>query len=150
MKLLLLRHGQSGGNVGLKGKDEFDNLTLRGVKQAEEAGGKLKKRKISAIYCSTAKRCEQTLDEILKVHDAMVPIHISRLIRPKMKKESWGKVQRRVKLFLADLECETEETDTVVVISHLPIIKMFAYEIEGKTEFWENGEVKEIEIKKLL
>jgi broad specificity phosphatase PhoE len=130
------------------GKDEFDTLTLRGVKQAEEAAEKLKSKNIRAIYCSTAKRCEQSLDEILKVKEEMVPIHISRLLRPKTKKEKLEELQRRVKLFLADLECETEKDDEVLIISHLPIVKMFEYEIEGKADFWENGEIRELNYSK--
>lgn len=148
MKLILMRHGQSGGNVGLKGKDEFDSLTLRGVKQAEEAGGKLKERKIRAIYCSMAKRCEQTLDEVLRQKNEVIPIHISRLLGPKTKKEKWENLQKRVQLFLADLECEADENDEILIISHLPVVKMFEYQIEGKIDFLENGGIREYEVKK--
>ena len=48
-----------------------------------------------------------------------------------------------MKLFLADLECEAENDDEVLIISHLPVIKMFEYEITGKAGFWENGEIRE-------
>jgi len=144
MKLILMRHGQSGGNVGLKG-DEFDRLTLRGVKQAEEAGKKIKNRKIKVIYCSPVGRCVQTLDEILEVKKKQVPANLSRLIKPKLKKEKLEELQKRVILFLEDLKCELEEDEEALVISHLPVVKMFEYEITGKADFWENGEIKEFD-----
>jgi len=133
--------------VGLKG-DEFDNLTLRGVKQAEKAGKKLKNRKIKIIYCSPAGRCVQTLDEIMEVKKSQLPAGLSRLIKPKLKKENLEDLKKRVALFLEDLKCELEEDEKALVISHLPVLKMFNYLLEKKTKHFENGEMREVVIEK--
>ena len=78
----------------------------------------------------------------------MVPIFMSQLLRPKTKKEGYHELQKRIKLFLADLECELEEDDEILIISHFLIQKMFIYEITGKTEELDNGAIRELEIKK--
>lgn len=136
MKLILVRHGE-----------HFDNsLTIKGVKQAVEVAAKLADTKISAIYCSPTGRCEQTLDEILRIRSDMFPISMSRLLAPKTNLESLEKLKSRVTLFVDDLKYEFEQDDTVVAISHLAVIRMISYLVNGQDRELEMGEMTEIAI----
>ena len=103
MKLILIRHGESARNLptGRQVLVESDNnLTVKGVHQAIEAGAKLLREKISAIYCSQTPRCIQTMDEILRIRDDSFPIHFTRLVGPKKKLESYEKLKARIELFM--------------------------------------------------
>jgi broad specificity phosphatase PhoE len=144
MKLILIRHGESARNRGYEVLGEENNLTVVGVKQAVEVGAELAPKKISAIYCSQTPRCEQTMDEILRIRDDSFPIHFSRLLGPKMKSENYEKLKARVELFLDDLKYDHSEEDIVVVISHQMTISMALFLIEGKQEKLANGEIREI------
>ena len=116
MKLILVRHGEA-----------FEgDLTIKGVKQAIATAENLKNTKIDAIYCSNTNRAEQTLDEILRVRDEEIRIAFSSLVRPKLKSESLENLKNRVELFLDDLKYDHEK-ETVLVISHSAVIKMFLY-----------------------
>jgi broad specificity phosphatase PhoE len=125
--------------------DEENNLTTKGVEQAVKIGEELKEQKIETIYCSPAPRCVQTLDEILRVREDKMPIHLTSLVGPKLKKENYEKLKARVKLFLDDLEYDHKKTDTVVVISHQAVIGMIIHLVIGEPKKMENGEMMEIE-----
>ncbi|MCX6726685.1 MAG: phosphoglycerate mutase family protein [Candidatus Shapirobacteria bacterium] len=144
MKLILVRHGQSARNAGYEILDEENSLTIKGVKQAVEAGAVLAPKKIDAIYCSPAKRCIQTLDEILRVRDDNFAIHLTRLLGPKFKKENYEKIKARVELFLDDLKYDHKKTETVVIVSHHVSLEMMILILTGKTKKLENGELFEI------
>ena len=144
MKLILVRHGESARNRGYEVAGEENNLTAVGVKQAIEVGAMLAHEKISAIYCSQTPRCEQTMDEILRIRDDSFPIHFTRLIGPKMKSENYEKLKMRTELFLDDLKYDHKEGETVVVISHQMVISMALFLINGKQEKIGNGEIREI------
>lgn len=146
MKIIFIRHGESARNRGCEVPDEENNLTAKGVSQAIEIGAKLAPIKINAIYCSKTPRCEQTMDEILRVRDDNFPIHFSRLIGPKIKKESYEKLKARVELFLDDLKYDHKKNETVVVISHSLPISMALFLINGKQEKTGNGEIKEVTV----
>jgi len=136
MKLILVRHGEY----------FEDALTIRGVKQAVEAGAKLAEEKIEAIYCSPAKRCIQTLDEILRVRNDNFGIHISRLIGPKMKSEKYEKLKARVELFLDDVKYDHQKNHTIVVVAHQIVISMMILLISQETKKLNYGELFEIEL----
>lgn len=67
-KLILVRHGESEWNKLGKwtGKTEVD-LTENGFLMAQKMGEAVKDIKIDRVFCSTQKRAQETLDEILKV-----------------------------------------------------------------------------------
>ena len=76
MKLYLIRHAESVGNVNgnLTATTDFE-LTDKGVKQAKRLGEALRKElagKTVQAYCSPLSRAKQTLNEILKWCDAKV------------------------------------------------------------------------------
>ena len=146
MKLILIRHGESAQNVGLDKLGEDNNLTLKGVHQAVEAGKNLIDTKINAIYCSPSDRCVQTLDEVLRVRDDDFPIHLTKLLGPKTSLEPFEKLKARVELFLDDLKYDQGETDTVVIISHQLVIRMIIFQITGNDRNLENGETVELEM----
>jgi broad specificity phosphatase PhoE len=147
MKLILVRHGESAHNRGYKVAGEENNLTAIGVQQAIRVGGELAKIKINAIYCSPTPRCEQTLDEILRIRDDDMGIHFTSLVGPKLKKENYEKLKARIELFIDDLRYDHEKGETVVVISHLLPIEMFMYVLTGDKRQLENGEMVEVEVK---
>lgn len=136
MKLILVRHGEY----------FEDSLTIKGVKQAVEAAAKLAEHKIDTMYCSPAKRCEQTMDEILRIRSDNFPIHFSSLIGPKMKKESLTKLKSRVELFLDDLKYDQEENETVLIVSHQLVLAMVILQLTGKTKMILNGEIVQIDL----
>ena len=146
MKLILIRHGESARNRGYVVSDEENNLTTKGAEQSVEIAKKLKEQKIEAIYCSSAARCVQTLDEILRIRDDQMAIHMTSLMSPKMKKEDYEKLQTRVKLFLDDLKHDHSGEETVVVISHQLVIAMIIFLLTGNTRRLENGEMEVLEV----
>jgi broad specificity phosphatase PhoE len=147
MKLILIRHGESARNRGYEVADEENNLTAEGVAQAVRIGEELLAQKFDAIYCSPAPRCEQTLDEILRLREDNMPIHFSKLIAPKLRTEKYEKLKARVDLFLDDLKHEHKKEETVVVISHQLVLAMIILEQTGEPGRIENGEIKRVEIK---
>ena len=78
---------------------EENYLTAKGVQQAIETAAKLAPMNIDAIYCSNVPRCVQTLDEILRIRDDNMPIHLTSLVGPKLKKENYEKLKSRMELF---------------------------------------------------
>jgi len=146
MKLILIRHGESAHNRGYKVAGGGNNLTAAGVQQSIKIGEKLLVQKIDAIYCSSSPRCVQTLDEILRVRDDNMPIHLTSLLGPKTKKENYEKLKSRIGLFLDDLKYDQKPTDTIVVVSHLLSIQMITYLLTDNKRRLENGELLEVEL----
>lgn len=149
MKLILLRHGESIRNAMLDEilPGEENNLTIKGVHQAVEAANSLKERKIDMVYCSPAKRCEQTMDEILRVREDQFQISFSSLIGPRMKNEDLSKVRSRVALFLDDLKNDFNDNQTVLVVSHLAVIRMIIYQLTRNPEgSIANGKIIELDL----
>ena len=149
MKLILIRHGESAHNRGYKVAGIENNLTAVGVTQSIKIGEKLLHQKVDVIYCSPAPRCTQTLDEILRVRDDNMPIHLTSLVGPKLKKENYEKLKARIELFLDDLNYDQKPTDTVVVVSHLLAIQMMTFLLTDNKRRLENGEIIEVEMKKI-
>jgi broad specificity phosphatase PhoE len=144
MKLILIRHGESAKNRGYEIANEENNLTVKGVHQSVSMGESLLVQKFDSIYCSPAPRCVQTLDEILRLRDDNMPIHLTSLVGPKMKNEPYEKLKARVELFLDDLKYDHEKTETVVVISHQAVIGMFLFLLKEDVRKMENGELFEV------
>ncbi|MFZ2152569.1 MAG: phosphoglycerate mutase family protein [Microgenomates group bacterium] len=146
MKLILIRHGESAHNRGYKVAGSENNLTAAGVKQSISVGEKLVEQKIDAIYCSSKPRCVQTLDEILRLREDNMPIHLTSLVGPKHKRENYEKLKARIELFLDDVKFDHKQGETILVVSHLLAIQMMTYLITGTKRRLENGEMVEIEL----
>lgn len=146
MKLILIRHGESAKNSGKEVADNENFLTIKGVKQAVVTASLLADKKIDVIYCSPAKRCEQTLDEILRIRSDNFPIHMTQLVGPKLKSETYERLKLRVEMFLDDLKYDHEKEETVMVISHQLPLSMMNYCIKKCDKKFENGEIVEMEI----
>lgn len=144
MKLILVRHGESARNRGYEVKSEENNLTAQGVEQAVETAKKLVNKQIGVIYCSPTNRCEQTLDEILRVKDDNQPVYMCQLIGPKMKKEKFEEVKRRVTRFVDDLKHDHKDSETILIISHKIVLAMMMYVIRGENKEFKNGDLFEI------
>lgn len=149
MKLILIRHGESAHNRGYKVAGEENNLTAIGVQQSVSVGEKLLEHKVDAVYCSSAPRCVQTLDEILRLRQDNMPIHLSNLLGPKLKSENYEKLKARVELFLDDLKYDHEKSATIAVVSHLLPIEMMTFLLTKTKRRLENGEMIEVEHKKI-
>jgi len=145
MKLILIRHGESAKNRGYEVADEENNLTALGVTQAVKIGEELLEQKINAIYCSPAPRCEQTLNEILRDREDEMPVHFSKLLGPKIKKEVYEKLKARVNLFLDDLKHDHNKEEILVVISHQLVLAMIILLVTKEAVKLKNGEMKIIE-----
>ena len=146
MKLILIRHGESARNSGKEVADNENYLTIKGVKQAVNTASLLADTQIDAIYCSPAKRCEQTLDEILRIRSDNFPIHMTQLVGPKLKSESYERLKLRVEMFLDDLKYDHEKSETILVISHVLPLSMMNYCVNKSDKKMENGEIVELEI----
>ena len=73
MKIYLIRHGQTTGDVENRyGGDYDDSLTELGVKQSEEVAEKLRNKGIKKIYCSTRKRARETAEILCKKINAQL------------------------------------------------------------------------------
>lgn len=145
MKLILVRHGESAHNRGYKVANEENNLTALGVAQSVTLGNNLIGQKIDAIYCSDAARCVQTLDEILRVREDDMPIHLTSLVGPKTKTENFERLKKRIELFLDDLKNDHEIGATILIVSHMLAIEMMTYLLTGTKRRLENGMSVEVE-----
>ncbi len=144
MKLMLVRHGESARNRGYEVSNQDNNLTAEGVSQAIELAKLLAKKKIDAIYCSPAARCQQTLEEILRIRIDKIPIHMCKLVGQKIKSESFEKLKRRVVGFVDDLKYDHKDSETVLIIGHQLSLGMTTYVINGKIKVFKNGELFEV------
>ncbi|MBK9160120.1 MAG: histidine phosphatase family protein [Nitrosomonadales bacterium] len=77
MKIILVRHGESEGNVRHEINDDpqrIVNLTARGREQAAAASDRLRDRPFTHAYASQFPRAQQTAAILLRHH--AVPLHI--------------------------------------------------------------------------
>lgn len=124
MKLILVRHGE---------KDTLGQLSETGRSQIKKLRNYLSDQKIDVVYCSPTDRCEQSTVELLDgrgIKDA--EISLSYLIRPKMKSETILQLRARVHIFIDDLRYDYDGEETVVVVTHNKVIRMFIYELTGQ------------------
>lgn len=77
MKLFLIRHGETTGDVEDRyGGSYDDDLTTKGRQQAEELAGKLANEGIQKIFCSPLTRAKQTAEYVrVKTHAEVVELH---------------------------------------------------------------------------
>ena len=69
MKLILTRHGKTGGNANGIIQDQLaGDLTEEGIRQAQKLAERLHSEKIDYIYSSDAVRAADTAKEIAKLH----------------------------------------------------------------------------------
>jgi alpha-ribazole phosphatase len=69
VKIHLIRHGETDGNVEKRHQNSLTPLNENGLNQAAQVSEKLKNIKFSAIYSSPFKRTLQTAEEIAKYHN---------------------------------------------------------------------------------
>lgn len=75
MKILLLRHGETTGDVEERyGGDFDDHLSENGKKQSEELGQSLKDRGMQIIYCSPKIRAIESAEIVNKVLNVKLEI----------------------------------------------------------------------------
>ncbi|MBR9705882.1 histidine phosphatase family protein [Candidatus Pacearchaeota archaeon] len=77
MKIILVRHGESMGNVERmhEGCRVEGKLSNEGISQAKKLGERLNGEKLDAIFCSPLGRAKETMSYITKFHEG-VPIEI--------------------------------------------------------------------------
>jgi broad specificity phosphatase PhoE len=75
-RVLVLRHGQSEGNIAQVWTSSLEGypLTERGREQARAAGERLAGRGVTALYASPLPRAQQTAEEV-GVHELDVGVH---------------------------------------------------------------------------
>lgn len=75
MKIYLIRHGESTGDVEDRyGGDYDDSLSPKGVKESEDLAQRLKDENIQIIYASPRKRAMETADIVNKTLDVELKI----------------------------------------------------------------------------
>ncbi len=149
MKLTLVRHGQTIGNVKKMTEGHLPGkLSALGKRQAQAVGERLKKEKFDIIYCSDLKRTKDTLKPLLKYHTAAPVIYDeqvrerhygilegkprddanynrypgTRFSRRPTKGESILDVRARAKKFLDYIQ-KNHPTEAVLVVSHSGFIR---------------------------
>lgn len=149
MKISVIRHGQTTGNIskivesGIGGK-----LTEMGITQAQAAAEKLKAEVFESIYCSDMQRCIETASYIRQYHSD-TPFFLRNDIRELSKGiydggpwsnlpdyindktyidtpieggESWSNVRNRIQKFLNEI-FDTQEPH-VLVVTHEGVLKV--------------------------
>jgi broad specificity phosphatase PhoE len=144
MKLILIRHGESEKNAGTHGRT--NGLTSKGKVQVKETSKKLMDEKIDVVYCSPTKRCEETLNEIIKNRSENMQISFTRTLGPKRKVETLEQLEKRIELFLEDLIHDHIGDETVVVVSHNMPIRMVVFKYTGEDMTIENGSITTFEV----
>jgi broad specificity phosphatase PhoE len=148
MKVVLVRHGESEGNVLHEINDDPErvvNLTARGRQQAEAAAERLRGMSFTHAYVSEFPRAQQTMDILLR-HHALHPVvdarlnerisgmdgqHVDRfndLVRPDYlhikppKGESFIEQMARLRSFLDEAAARHPQAMVLVVSHENPII----------------------------
>lgn len=81
IRIFVVRHGQTNHNVKKILQGHLDTeLNEEGVKQAKLVGDRLKDLPFDAAKCSDLKRCQQTINEIIKYHPE-VKVHTTENLR---------------------------------------------------------------------
>lgn len=146
MKLILIRHGEKG---------DGGSLTDKGRWQVKKLATYLSDQKIKTVFCSEAERCIETMVALIKEREEITDIRFTKLVGPKLKKEEYSHLNKRIGRFVEDLDVEFEDEDTVMVVSHNLPIKMFVYYLAKEETKIDEGsvsifEVSEKEVKKIM
>ena len=80
MKLILVRHGETEGNVKqiIQGQTH-GKLTKKGIKQAKLLARRLKNEKIDVVFSSDLQRAKNTTKQILN-HHCKIPVFYDKLL----------------------------------------------------------------------
>jgi len=148
MKVVLVRHGESEGNVRHEINDDpmrIVNLTARGRRQAEAAAERLRDVPFKHAYVSAFPRAQQTMDILLRHHDlhpvvdarlnerisGMDGLHVdlfNDLVRPDYlhikppRGESFTQQMERLRSFLDEAAARHPQAMALVVSHENPII----------------------------
>jgi len=123
MKILLIRHGESEGNVKSK-ENKKDRLTKKGKKQAQHLGEHLKNFKISEIYSSNLIRAKETAEIISKKIHVQIKAHFEELNEYEVKhfKNNLLKIfsprLKKLKKLLNKISKEREKDKTIIIVAH--------------------------------
>lgn len=137
MKLILVRHGETLGNIAQihEGGTIGGKLSIRGKEQAKRLAKRLKDDKFDAIFSSPLNRAKQTLKEIKKYHKN-TPITFLKEMReldrgdwagkkisecdlsnPPKNLETYHELKKRAKKAL-DIAYKEYPTGTVLFVAH--------------------------------
>lgn len=156
MKIVLVRHGESEGNVLHIISDDpkrIVNLTARGRTQAEEASAKLREMKFTHAYASQFARAQQTAAILLQHHqlelsiDARLnerisgmdglPVHLfNDLVSPdplhlkSEKGETFLEQMERMRSFLDEVAMRHKEGVVLAVSHENPIVAAMALTVD--------------------
>ncbi len=156
MKIILVRHGESEGNVKHEINDDpkrIVNLTERGRAQVEAAASKLSEVNFTHAYVSEFPRAQQTAASLIRHHacaltiDARLnerrsgmdglPVHIfNELVSPDPlrikpeKGESFLQQMERVRSFLNDIAVRHPQGMVLAVSHENPIVAALALTVE--------------------
>lgn len=148
MKISVVRHGQTTGNIGRIVESRIGGkLTEKGIAQAKETSEKLRNERFDAIFCSDMQRCIDTAGYIRTYHpktpffirddiremdkgiynggswdDLPEYINTDKYIQTKFEEgESWTDVENRVRRFVDELYGQPYEH--VLVVTHDGVLK---------------------------
>jgi phosphoserine phosphatase len=124
MRILLVRHGESEHNAGLK-KEIIDSpLTKKGIMQAKKVAKRLKKFKIDKIYTSNLSRAKKTAEIIS--HEIKVPVkkefhelseYKGKHLRSRLK-ILFNSRLRKLKKLLNNISKEKENDESILIVAH--------------------------------
>lgn len=119
MQVIVMRHGEATGLAHSMLGDSQRNLTPRGITQAQQAAQKIKQHfNVVKVISSTYNRAKQTAEQVAQA--CGVPVETTADISL-----SNTNIQRMTTT-LELLSYELGETDTVVLVSHIPIVYLMA------------------------
>lgn len=120
MRIVILRHGEAA-------LSNFDRvLSSNGMKEAAATGQKLSKiLKITRCFCSSKTRAEQTANIVCQQLGFEGANENFSELSPS------GNPAKVISYI--DEKCDDE--DTVLLVSHLPLVELLAYEYNGKLNF---------------
>jgi broad specificity phosphatase PhoE len=140
MKLILVRHGETHGNIGEILADDDDELTSKGVMQAKAVAGLLKSEKVDVILSSPLLRAKNTASAIAKFHPGADFIEVDDLrerglgsyVNKRFDEVNWQKlpsdvesrpaIDKRAQGFV-ERTLQNYASDTVVVVTHNAVIR---------------------------
>lgn len=93
MKLIITRHGETKENKSsvIQGRLPGE-LSEKGHRQSMQLGKRLSEETIDKIYCSTSKRCKDTLDDIISSFEVIPEIEFTNLLQER----DFGKLSGKV------------------------------------------------------
>ncbi len=138
MKLILVRHGETEGNVKRVMSDNKTKLTEKGREQAKKLALRLKNEKIDVIFSSDLDRAVETTNEVLKFHK--IPVFYSSEIRERnhgrfecKPYEVFKKAQDESSKSKIDFDGGDSESYSMLAVRAKSFLEKLMQEYEGKT-----------------